>query len=108
MELMAVLYTLKLLDKNKKFCNNNFRVVPIIYCDSSYVVNIFNNWMYKWEKNNWLKSDNKEIKNLDIIKEIFELKDLARIEKVKGHANNKWNNYADMLATGKVLLEKKG
>ena len=64
--------------------------------------------MYKWEKNNWLRSRNEEIKNLDIIKEIYNLKDLARVAKVKGHADNKWNNYVDELATGKKLLIKEG
>ena len=108
MELSAILHVLKKLDKEKNFCDNNFTIVPIIYSDSSYCCNIINDWMYKWEKNNWLRSRNEEIKNLDIIKEIYNLKDLARVAKVKGHADNKWNNYVDELATGKKLLIKEG
>ena len=31
--------------------------IPIVYSDSSYVINIFNSWMETWANNNWLKSD---------------------------------------------------
>ena len=104
MELMAILHILKKLDKEKKIKDNNFTIVPTIYSDSAYCVNIINDWMYKWEKNNWLRPKNQEIKNLNIIKEIYNLAHLAHIEKVKGHSINKWNNYVDQLATGTILL----
>ena len=105
MELMAILHVLKKIDKEKNFQENNFTIVPIIYSDSAYSVNIINDWMYKWKNNNWLRPKNQEIKNLNIIKEIYELAHLAQIQKVKGHADNQWNNYVDKLATGEILLD---
>jgi len=29
-----------------------------IYCDSAYVVNICNNWIYRWANNNWCRGTN--------------------------------------------------
>ena len=106
MELMAILHTLKKLNQETIFDQDyyNFYEMPIIYSDSAYCVNIINTWMYGWERNGWKRPKNQEIKNLDIIKEIYDLKHLAKVEKVKGHDVNQWNNYVDKLATGKILL----
>jgi ribonuclease HI len=38
-----------------------------IYTDSKLTINIMNNWLKGWKYNNWLKSDNTEPKNLDLI-----------------------------------------
>ena len=77
----------------------------IVYSDSAYCVNTLTNWMFSWEKNGWKKSDNKTPENLDLIKPFF--KHLQNgffidLQKVKGHAGNKWNELADQLATGKI------
>ena len=101
MELMAILHILQKLNEEK---NNDFYETPIIYSDSAYCVNIYNTWMYGWERNNWTRPKNQEIKNLDIIKQIYNLKHLAKVEKVKGHSGNIWNQYCDELATGKIKL----
>ena len=68
MELMAILHILQKLDKEQKKDYYNFYEIPTIYSDSAYCVNIFNNWMYSWARNNWTRPKNQEIKNLDIIK----------------------------------------
>ena len=99
MELMAILHVFKKL-KNEE---QEF-IKPIIYSDSAYCVNIINTWMYNWEQNNWMRPHNQEIKNLEIIKQIYNLKDYAIVKKVKGHSDNKWNNYVDKLATGQIKL----
>lgn len=73
----------------------------IIYSDSAYCVNTLTNWMFSWEKRGWLKSDNQSPENLDLIIPFFKhLQNGNQIEiyKVKGHANNKWNEMADQLA----------
>jgi ribonuclease HI len=78
---------------------------PKVYSDSAYCVNTFNNWMFSWEQKNWLKSDNKEPENLDLIKPFFIYwKRGYRIElrKIKGHAGNSWNELADQLATKRI------
>ena len=50
-----------------------------------------------------MKSDGKVPENLDLVKAFYDLKE-NRIDinfvKVKGHANNKYNELADKLATG--------
>lgn len=104
MELMAILHILQKLDKEKNFDYHNFTPTSIIYSDSAYCVNIINNWMFSWERNGWKRPKNQEIKNLDIIKQIYNLRELAQVEKVKGHAGIKWNEYVDALATGKKRI----
>ena len=77
----------------------------IIYSDSAYCVNTLTNWMFSWKKNNWKKANNQSPENLDLIKPFFNyLKsgNIVELKKVKGHAENKWNNMADQLATGKI------
>lgn len=98
MELTAILVALQYIKEKDLFTK------PIIYSDSAYCVNLINNWMYNWERNGWKRSRNEEIKNLEIIKQIFELAHLAEIKKVKGHSDNKWNNYVDGLATGIIQI----
>ena len=82
-----------------------YEEIPIIYSDSSYCVQTFNTWMFNWANNNWIKSDKKQPENLDLIKAYYDwYKKGYRIDlrKVKGHSNNKWNQMADELATGKI------
>lgn len=99
MELTAILYALNHIEIEEA----SF-IKPIIYSDSAYCVNLINDWMYSWERNGWKRPKNQEVKNLDLIKQIFELANLAEIRKVKGHSDNKWNNYADKLATGEYKI----
>ncbi len=102
MELMAILTALKHI--SSKIENNTF-LKPVIYSDSAYCVNLINSWMYSWEKNGWKRPKNQEVKNLEIIKQIYELAHLADIRKVSGHSGVKWNEYVDGLATGKIKIE---
>lgn len=77
-----------------------------IYSDSAYCINIFTSWVSGWKLNSWTRGKKHEpIENLDLIKEIdemvFSLENSfigVRWVKVKGHSNNKWNNYVDELA----------
>ena len=106
-ELKAILYAFLNYGVNintNEFTNN----IPIVYSDSSYCVNTFNDWMFRWASNGWIKSDKKEPENLDLIKAYYDWYQKGyRIElkKVKGHSDNKWNDLADKLATGQVAPE---
>lgn len=100
MELMAILQALQHINENGEV---SF-LKPIIYSDSAYCINLINNWMYSWERNGWKRPKNQEVKNLEIIKQIFELADIAEIRKVPGHSGIQWNEYCDGLATGKIKL----
>tara|TARA_A100001015_G_C14898767_1_gene675507 strand:- start:20 stop:529 length:510 start_codon:yes stop_codon:yes gene_type:complete len=42
-----------------------------IYTDSMYIVNSMNTWCKNWEKNNWKKSDGKQVDNIELIKKLY-------------------------------------
>lgn len=76
---------------------------PNVYSDSAYAINTLTNWMFAWEKNGWLKSDNKPPENLEIIKSYYNFYQKGyriNLIKVKGHSGNKWNELADKIAKG--------
>jgi len=92
MEIMAVLKGLEYL---KEPCD------VTVYSDSAYVVNtIEKGWIYSWKKNNWIKSDKSRVKNIELWERLLELMDVHNITfvKVKGHADNEYNNRCDKLA----------
>lgn len=85
--------------------SNEWAHPPVVYSDSAYCVNTFNDWMFRWAANNWIKSDGKIPENLDLIKAYYEhYMSGHRIDlrKIKGHAGHEWNELADKLATGKI------
>ena len=102
MELEAVLFVMKNYACKEEDCW--ISETPTVYCDSSYVVNTFNDWMFRWASNDWKNSSDKTPENLNIIKEYFNLYQQGyriNLRKIKGHAGNKFNGLADRLATGK-------
>ena len=106
-ELKSILYVF--LKYGININNMEFAEIPIVYSDSAYAVNIFNEWMFSWQKNGWRKSDKKTPENLELIKAYYEWYQKGyRIDlrKVKGHSDNLYNNYADLLATGKASVEE--
>ena len=107
MEIKAILYSFLNYGvniNNPLYGFNNYDI-PTVYSDSNYCVQTFNTWMFNWAKNGWIKSDNKVPENLELIKAYYDWYQKGyriNLQKVKGHANNKWNNMADTLATGKM------
>ena len=96
MELLAAIKGLELL---KEPCNVS------LYSDSAYMVNAFlQDWVGNWKKNNFRGSDKKEIKNLDLWKRLLDLTETHNVTfvKVKGHADNEFNNRCDLLATSAI------
>ena len=101
-EIKAILYAM--LKYGKKL-NNFDDNPPIVYSDSAYCINTFNNWMFCWANNGWIKSDKKTPENLELIQAYYNHYQKGyRIDlrKVKGHSGNRWNELADKLATGNV------
>ena len=97
MELQAILHAFKhIISKNPE---EDF----IIYCDSAYCVNICNDWIFTWAKNNWINSKKEEIKNIDLIKELYSYLKIDfpnfKIEKIPGHSNILGNELADALCS---------
>lgn len=77
-ELFAVLYTLQIINKylhkyieyllnNTEIFNTSINIVS----DSSYTVNSCNEWISKWEKNDWKTANGSPVKNRDIMEEIY-------------------------------------
>ena len=71
-----------------------------IYTDSKYLKEGITVWINSWEKNNWKTADKKNVKNVDLWKELKELTKSNEIEWnwVKGHSNEPMNDLADKLA----------
>ena len=100
MELMAILCALETADEIE---TGHTKV--IIYTDSAYAANAFNQqWYSKWMHNGWKTADKQDVKNQDLWKRIIALyikmKERFDLEivKVKSHAGDKWNTYVDLLA----------
>ncbi len=76
-----------------------------VYSDSAYTVNAFSSgWVYGWEKSGWKKADNKPVLNVDLWQRLLALTRTHKVEfvKVKGHADNEYNNICDKLATDAI------
>lgn len=101
MELMAVIKGLEAL---------KYPCAVEIYSDSAYTVNAFlNGWISSWEKNGWKKSDNKAVLNVDLWQSLIKLTNIHEVEfkKVKGHADNEYNNRCDALARAAIVKDSK-
>ena len=72
-----------------------------VYSDSAYTVNAFNQgWIYNWIKNGWKTSGKDPVKNKELWQELYSLTKKHKVEfiKVKGHADNEFNNRCDEMA----------
>ena len=102
MEITAVIKALQLV---KGKCDIS------IYSDSAYVCNAFNEkWIDKWQNNKWRNSTKKPVLNLYLWQELVSLLSNHKYEfiKVKGHADNEYNNRCDKLATTAIANKKRG
>ena len=100
MELRAPIEALKAL---KEPCEVD------MFCDSAYVINCFDKgWIYDWEKAGWKKKQG-ELKNIDLLKELYKLCNVHKVNwnKVKGHADDEYNNRCDKLAVEQTEKYKK-
>ena len=78
-----------------------------IYTDSEFWINLLTKWAPTWQKNGWTKKTG-EIKNLDIVKPLFELyqNSNATLTWLKGHAGHEHNELADEWANRARTGEK--
>ena len=100
MEIYAVIAGLKCL---KTDCEVN------VYSDSAYTVNAINaGWLDGWMKNGWKKADGKPVLNVDLWQELYALSCRHKLTfiKVKGHADNVYNNRCDALARAAIKMLK--
>ena len=96
MEITAVLEALKAL---------KFPCEVDLYSDSAYVVNCFNQgWIYNWLKKGWKTAGGEPVKNKELWEELYSLTKTHKVtfHKVKGHADNEFNNRCDELARNAI------
>ncbi len=104
---------------NKMTTNNRMELFAIIqglatlkepckvklYSDSAYAINALNQgWLTSWRDNGWKTADKKEVKNVDLWKDLMIKMKNHEVEfiKVKGHADNEYNNMCDKQARAEI------
>ena len=100
MELTAAIMA---LDKLKEPCEVE------LYSDSAYLINAFNqDWITPWQMNGFRNANKKPVQNVDMWQKLIEFNNTHKITwiKVKGHADNQYNNRCDELATGEIEKHK--
>ena len=101
MELLAVIEGLSAL---KEPCKVN------LYSDSQYVISAINEkWLDNWQNSAWRSASKKQVKNVDLWEKLIPLiaKHKVNFVKVKGHADNEYNNRCDKIAVGIYKNDKK-
>ena len=96
MELRAVIEGLKMLKEP---------VELNIYSDSAYVVNAFlEGWIENWQANGWRTASKKPVQNVELWQDLLSLltQHIVSWNKVKGHADNPYNNRCDRLAVAEI------
>lgn len=72
-----------------------------IFCDSQYAIQCVTEWAFGWQKKGWKKAGG-EIKNLELIKQIFALyqtlQDKIEVLHVNGHVGVEGNELADRMS----------
>lgn len=82
----------------------------MLYSDSAYLINGFNlGWVEKWKRLGWKRTPKDELKNKEQWMRLYELGKLHNVKfvKVKGHADNQYNNICDKMAV-QAVKDKKG
>ena len=95
MEITAVIKSLEIIEENSEIK---------IYTDSKYVINGITNWIKSWKENDWISSNKKVVKNIDLWKNLDLLVQKKKIswQWVKGHSGNKMNEKVDQIARNEI------
>jgi ribonuclease HI len=91
MELMAAIQGLEALRRP---------TTVTLYTDSTYLLNGITKWITGWQRNGWLTSAKKPVKNADLWRRLVDAMKAHEISWlwVKGHAGDPGNEHADALA----------
>ena len=92
MELSALIAACKMVPRDQH---------AVVYTDSELCVNTITAWAVKWEAKGWKKKGG-DIKNLELVQELYGLfhgHPGLEMKWIKAHSGNRWNEYADSLAT---------
>ena len=91
MELMAAIQALEALQRP---------ATVTLYTDSKYLLDGITKWIHGWQRNGWLTSAKKPVKNADLWRRLVDAMKIHEISWlwVKGHAGDPGNERADALA----------
>ncbi|MGQ0678214.1 MAG: ribonuclease H family protein [Actinomycetota bacterium] len=92
MELTAIMEAYKMLKGGS---------TVTIWSDSTLCVRTINEWAAGWERQGW-KRKTGPVENLDLVRPLYELSKTqpdVKLRWLKGHAGQRWNERADVLAT---------
>ena len=92
MELRALIEAYALLENDS---------TAVIYTDSQLCVNTITQWAAGWKARGWRKKSG-PIKNLELVKTLYAAAQAhphVTLKWIKAHQGNRWNEYADALAT---------
>jgi ribonuclease HI len=95
MELCALIAAFQMVDADQPV---------VIHSDSDLCVKTITTWARGWERRGWRRKGG-PIANLELVQEAYALaqaRPLARLRWIKAHSGNRWNEYADTLATGEL------
>jgi ribonuclease HI len=73
----------------------------VLYTDSQLCVSTINEWAKGWEARGW-KRKGGDIKNLELVQELYAIckrRPELELRWIAAHSGNRWNEYADALAT---------
>lgn len=101
MELFAIIQGFRAL---KEKCD------VTVYSDSAYALDAFQKgWVDEWQKNNWKTQSKNAVKNQDLWTALLQEVAQHRVSfvKVKGHADNAYNNRCDELARKNIKANTK-
>ena len=79
-----------------------------LFSDSQYLVNsVAKGWVYRWERNNWMRNKDERALNVDLWMRILELCRTHQVtfEWVRGHAGHPENERCDQLAVRALKSE---
>jgi ribonuclease HI len=92
MELQALLAGIELVPEG---------TAAVVHSDSNLVVRTVTEWAAGWEARGWRRKTG-AVENLDLVRPAFErlrARPELEVRWIKAHAGNRWNEYADSLAT---------
>ena len=102
-EYQAAIDTILQFNKINEVENINKKL--IIHSDSLLLVKTITEWMKNWKKKGWMRSGNKPVENLDLVKILYNLYDEKKItfKWVRAHSKNKdyystMNNIVDEMS----------
>lgn len=109
MELMGAIESIKRIREYMEAEGLRLSHPVHLYSDSKYLIDGINQWIEGWKNRGWKKADGKAPENLELWKELDQLKQVLKgisFHWVKGHAGHPQNEQCDLLAN--MALDSSG